>query len=148
MNPWFGIAILVGFIVAAVGGYRHGYDKATGDVSKQNEKARVVVIENHNKLTEADVKAAQRAEARRWQKRLNEMEKRHALEQDLVRRQPPAECRSACDLDATSLELLRDSIREANNRSKTVDPGSRGDEVPAPAGAGKRGVGDGPAVSF
>jgi len=147
MNPWLGIAVLVAFGLAAFGGYQHGYEKAVGDAAVKTQAAGERVVAEHNAGATVDARAVERAAAARWGKRLKDMEARHALELDLVRRKPLPECRAACDLDPDSLDLLRRRVREANDPAQALGSGLRAGGVPAPSGAPGRGLGDDQAVS-
>lgn len=141
-NPWLLLGLAVAMALLAWRSYDFGYDKALGDLAKQQATARKQQIRDFNDNAAIDMTAAAEVEAERWQRILKNREAQHALELDIARRRPTPQCAAQCDLDATGLERLRERARALNGSGAPAQPaGGGGDRVPAAAGSGKRGVG-------
>lgn len=145
MNPYVIIGLLIGYIIVGGAGWHYGSEYAEGKAAKDKAAALSAAAAAHNANAAIDMQAAADVEAEKWKKRLNALKGRHALEMDIVRRTPPAECRSFCDLDAASVDLMRQRARDINS-AKEDPAGKRPGGVSAPAGDPKRGAGDAKAL--
>lgn len=135
LNPWPWLLALLLVIGGFLSGYRIGAKATVGEYEKAAGKAMTAMIERHNELAAADVKAAEKAEKQRQERRVTQLEKRHALELEAARNHRP-EC-SWSELERGLLNDLIDSANGAANAPGGVPGGVR----PPAAAAGQPGSG-------
>lgn len=140
LNPWPWLLALLLVIGGFLSGYRIGAKATAGEYEKAAGKAMTAMIERHNELAAADVKAAEKAEKQRQERRVTQLEKRHALELEAARNHRP-EC-SWSDLERG---LLNDLVDSANGQADAASGMRNGVRPPAAApgfdGSGGQGLG-------
>lgn len=119
------LAVLVAFLLGGFGGYQHGRKVQRGEAAEEISKAFVKLIDHHNELTAAEVKAATQAEKARQAYQQDALRRKNRVLQDALAKANPV-----CDRDDESLGMLIDSIRAANGDSAGAPTGKVPDSVP------------------
>ena len=138
LNPWPWLLALLLVIGGFLSGYRIGAKATAGKYEKAANEAMTAMIERHNETAKADRDAAVKAEQARQQARLNQQEKRHALEMEAASNHRP-EC-SWSDLERGLLNDLVDSANGKTPAAGGVPDGVRPLAAP-PGGDGSGGQG-------
>jgi len=145
LNPWPWLLALLLVIGGFLSGYRIGAKATAGEYEKAAGKAMTAMIERHNELAAADVKAAEKAEKQRQERRVNQQEKRHDLELEAERNHRP-EC-AWTDGERGLLNGLVDSANGKTPAAGGVPDGVRPLAAP-PGGDGSGGQGLGGKRNF
>lgn len=131
LNPSLWLGFLVMLALAGFSGYRHGVKVTTNEHAAEAGKAMTAMIDRHNELASADIKAAVVAETARQDRRRKNMEAEHELQLEAERNHRPE-----CVWTERARGLLNDIIDRANGAQDAAAGVSDGLRLPpAPAGS-------------
>ena len=140
LSPWPWLLALVLIIGGFLSGYRIGVKATKGEYEAAASKAMKAMIERHNELAKADTEAAVKAEKQRQDRRVTQLEKRHALELEAARNHRPE-----CSWSELERGLLNDLIDSANGQADAASGMRNGVRQPAAPhgidGSGGQGLG-------
>lgn len=140
LNPWVLLGIIIMLAGSAFTGYRQGVKATKAEYEEAARVAMVAMIDRHNELAEADIKAAVEAEKKRQGKRIKDMEAQHELELEAARNHRPE-----CDWSERERGLLNDIIDRANGKEAAAPGVPDGMRQPAATvgefGSGGQGLG-------
>jgi hypothetical protein len=102
--------------------YNHGKEVIKGEIALEKIQSFEDSIKAFNKLAKTDQDAAVKAETDRQQAKINQIQRRTKLEQDI-------KLSAAYTLSDNSMQLLRESIREANGSPTTGKASSSNGKV-------------------
>lgn len=126
LNPYLWLGFVVMLALSGFTGYRQGVKVTKADYEESARTVMVAMIDRHNELAEADIKAAVEAEKKRQGKRIKDMEAQHELELEAARNHRPE-----CDWSERERGLLNDIIDRANGKEATAPGVSDGLRQPA-----------------
>lgn len=140
LNPYLWLGFIVVLALSGFTGYRQGVKVTKAEYEESARMAMVAMIDRHNELAEADIKAAVDAEKKRQARRVKNMEAQHELDLEATRNHRPE-----CAWSERERGLLNDIIDRANGKEAAAGSVPYGVRQPAApdgeVGSGSEGVG-------